>query len=50
MHITLPPQRIGTYSPGGCARADYPELSDDQYVKAVCEKAVADGSPATRPR
>jgi hypothetical protein len=46
MMLNLPPQRTGKYSPLGQARGDYPEMTDDDYVRHLCEQAVVRRSPA----
>jgi hypothetical protein len=46
MMMNLPPQRTGAYSPLGIARSDQPEMTDEEYVRYLCEQAVLRRSPA----
>jgi hypothetical protein len=46
MEVSLQPQRHSDYSPQGCPRSAYPELTDEEYIQAVCAKAVEERSPA----
>jgi hypothetical protein len=46
MMMNLPPQQQGKYSPLGVSRDDCPEMTDDEYVRYLCEQAVLRRSPA----
>jgi hypothetical protein len=36
MRLSLPPERIDVFAPAGCARRDYPTLTDDEFIAEVC--------------
>lgn len=36
IELNLPPVRKGDWSPAGCPRNAYPQLTDDEYMIEVC--------------